>query len=121
MEEYKGKFEDIKVGDQVIYHPSSWGSARKVGTVTKTTAKYFEVDCGSGRYRKSDGYQAGGDSYARSYVTHATEEQITEIKNENHRYILGNFLNNYNFWDLDIEALKEIYNLVKSKTEKEDD
>lgn len=50
-------FENVKVGDKVIYHYSGFGGSRSVETITNVTAHF--VDARGDRFRKSDGRRPG--------------------------------------------------------------
>lgn len=70
---------DLKVGDNVVVM-SHWGiSIRKVEKITPKGA--IRVD---GTLYNEFGSQKGGDSWSRSLIKKATEEDIREIKKANY-------------------------------------
>lgn len=71
-------FADVKIGDQVIVNPPSYGTrCRKVCQVEKVTATQFAAD--GYRFTKSNGWQIGGDQWHPATVKAATPELIKEV------------------------------------------
>nr|DAT40439.1 MAG TPA: hypothetical protein [Caudoviricetes sp.] len=108
-------FENIKVGDIVIFESGGWYNYTIIDKVTRVTPKQFEVK--SHRFRKKDGSMIG-DNYRRCRL--ATDEDIAAHNKEQQRISLRNkvskFFKSYDSVDsLTIEELGKIENIIKNK------
>lgn len=105
-------FENIKVGDIVIFESGGWYNYTIIDKVTRVTPKQFEVK--SHRFRKKDGSMIGNN-----YIL-ATDEDIAAHNKEQQRISLRNkvskFFKSYDSVDsLTIEELGKIENIIKNK------
>lgn len=74
------RFDDIKVGDQVIISPGSFGKrCRKLVTVERVTATQFVA--GGCRFTKR-GWEVGGDIYHATTADVATPDLIQQVEAE---------------------------------------
>lgn len=117
----KAKFDDIKVGDEVIISRTSWGGTKTIEKVTKVTPKYF--DAGNRRYRKDDGYMYGNtDRYNHPRAEIATPEEVNQIKLDRMRANITAYLTRHcDYSEVPIETLVQVYNLLKPKKEEKDE
>lgn len=73
------KFDDIKVGDQVIVKPHGYGRNRYLATVERVTATQFVADgC---RFTKR-GWEVGRSTYHGASADVATPELIQQVEAE---------------------------------------
>jgi ribosome biogenesis protein Tsr3 len=73
------KFDDIKVGDQVIVNPHGYGRNRYLATVERVTATQFVADgC---RFTKR-GWKLGHSTYLSAKADVATPELIQQVQVE---------------------------------------
>ena len=100
-------FEDIKVGDRVVYH-SRWH--KDIVEVSKVTPKRFETMGYS--FTKKDGYAIGSSSVCVEKLTPELESEILEAKK---RSTLINALSKFDYKQLDTETLEQIAELTKPK------
>lgn len=110
----KQDFENVKVGDTVVFYMGGIYSATIIDKVTRVTPKQFEVR--SYRFRKKDGSMVG-DVYRHCRL--ATEKDIEDFKMEQHRNSLRNkickFFKSYqNIDSLTTEEMEKI-NAIISK------
>ncbi|GFI35809.1 hypothetical protein IMSAGC014_02330 [Bacteroidaceae bacterium] len=108
-------FENIKVGDSVVFCASSWYNIPTIAQVTRVTPKQFEA--GAYRFRKKDGSMVG-DAYRSCRL--ATEEDVINYKKEQRRISLRNkitqFFKSYDKTkSLTIEELEKIESVIKNK------
>ena len=100
-------FEDIKVGDRVIYY-SRWH--KDIVEVVKVTPKRFETMGYS--FTKKDGNAIGSSSVCVKKLTPELESEILEAKK---RSTLINALSKFDYKQLDTETLEQIAELTKPK------
>lgn len=103
-------FENVKVGDPVIYH-TRFGS--HLTSVTRVTKTCFAIGCdGASLYRKDSGDRRGAGIWDFNYCTIATEESIAAIENEKKKKELVNKINSklsqIKVKSLSIEQLEEL-------------
>lgn len=111
--ELEKKFENIKVGDQVVIE-RYFGTGYDVRTVTKVTKLYF--DAGHQRFNKSDGAQTGTSPFGRCYAHEATPELIAQVEEEKLRANLVTFLTRTcKYSDVPISTLVEVCNMLRNK------
>ena len=68
-------FEDVKVGDKLMRHGTGIVRRYEPVTVTKVSKVTFNVNNGSAKFSKCDGWQkTSGYSWERDYVMHITPE-----------------------------------------------
>lgn len=123
MDTAKNILEGVKVGDELVYKQYfSLDRIVKVENVTKTM-----VVCNNGvRFRVSDGYAVNGDRWTSTSVRKPKDaEEVQKIKNAllAFKYIqvikenIDNMAKKENAPKLSLDALKEVYVLVKRMNE----
>ena len=110
----KQDFENVKVGDIVVFYMGGTYSATIIDKVTRVTPKQFEVR--SYRFRKKDGSMVG---YVYRHCRLSTEKDIEDFKMEQYRNSLRNkickFFKSYqNIDSLTIDEMEKI-NAIISK------
>ena len=70
----------VKVGDKVLYS-GGFSCEQHIETVSRVTAT--QIICGNMRFRKSDGFAVGSDSYSRSMIRLGTAEKFAEVRHRN--------------------------------------
>lgn len=108
-----GDFENIKVGDLVIYISGGWYSRKILAEVTKVTPKQFVA--GIEHFRKSDGAMIGNTSQRCRL---ATEDDIRQHKEEQYRNSLRRevrdfFVSNHAISNLSNSQLEAIIKIIK--------
>lgn len=108
-------FENIKVGDYVLFNTGGWYSTTKVTEVTKVTPKQFE--CNEYRFRKSDGAMIG-DTFTK--CRYATQDDVERYRQDQHKQALkcqiSNFFRNADkVRTLTVEELESIADIIKDK------
>lgn len=103
-------FENVKVGDPVIYHTRFGAHLTKVTRVTKVA---FAIECcGDQLFRKDNGDRRGAGAWDFSHCTIATEETVAEVENEKKkkdlRIQVTNKIQRLNVKSLSIEQLEEL-------------
>lgn len=101
--------EDIKVGDKVILYRRF--QDRTVCKVDRLTKKFIIVE--GRKYRKKDGFEAGDCGIYVSSIGIATEQEITEIEEENKRDAIIGYIRNFRLSTLPIDVLEKVYKLIK--------
>lgn len=104
------EIKDLQVGDSVLVTGMSYKRIAKVDKVTKT-----QIVVGSARYRRNSGLQCGDDIWDRKSISVPTEEEISDIKEENLRNTLVYAISSFDFNRLSTDELKQVYNIVKGK------
>ena len=102
--------KDLVIGDDVLVKGMSYKRIAKVDKVTKT-----QIVVGSARYRRNSGLQCGDDIWDRKSISVPTEEEISDIKEENLRNTLVYAISSFDFNRLSTDELKQVYNIVKGK------
>lgn len=108
------KFENIKVGDRIVYNTGGWYSERVVSKVVRVTPKQF-VDDRDCRFDKINGCIIG-DRWRRCEL--ATEEDVKKFEEDKRRkflaYSISNFARNCsNLYSLTTEELETVYAITK--------
>lgn len=108
-------FENIKVGDSVVFYANSWYNTLTIAQVTRVTPKQFEA--GAYRFRKKDGSMIG-NAYRSCRL--ATEEDVANQQREQYRISLRNKITQFfKTWEkaesLTIEELEKIESIIKDK------
>lgn len=104
------EIKDLQVGDSVLVTGMSYKRIAKVDKVTKT-----QIVVGNARYRRNSGLQCGDDIWDRKSISVPTEEEISDIKEENLRNTLVYAISSFDFNRLSTDELKQVYNIVKGK------
>lgn len=108
-------FENIKVGDYVIFSTGGWYGSEYICEVSKVTPKQFEAK--GYRFRKTDGAMIG-DTY--NYCRYATEQDFKRLKMEKYRNSLRNKIRQFfhscdNTNLLTIEEMETIAKIISNK------
>ena len=108
-------FENIKVGDSVVFCASSWYNIPTIAQVARVTPKQFEA--GAYRFRKKDSSMVG-DAYRSCRL--ATEEDFVNTQKEQRRISLRNKISQFfKTWEkvnsLTVEELEKIESIIKDK------
>ncbi len=104
---------NVKVGDEVIYHPGGFYSQKKVTYVTKITPTgRIKVECSKNQYN-AFGTQMGGDGWNRSYIRTGTEEEILQIRKDKKIQLCLNRMEKVK--ELTYEQAIEILNILDGK------
>lgn len=101
--------EDIKVGDKVILYRRF--QDRTVCKVDRLTKNFIIVE--GRKYRKKDGFEAGDYEIYVSSIDIATEQEITEIEEENKRDAIIAYIRNFRLSTLPTDVLERVYELIK--------
>lgn len=101
--------EDIKVGDKVILYRRF--QDRTVCKVDRLTKNFIIVE--GRKYRKKDGFEAGDCGIYVSSIDIATEQEITEIEEENKRDAIIAYIRNFRLSTLPTNVLERVYELIK--------
>lgn len=106
------ELENVKVGDFVVLIGSYAhdGCLRKVERVTKS-----QIIVNKRRYRKNDGRIVGGGGWSYCYIRPATENDIERINKVRHKNKLLAFIKNVTWYNLSLESLQTIYDVVKKE------
>ena len=104
------ELKDLVVGDDVLVTGNYYRRIAKVVKVTKTQIVVNNV-----RFRRDSGWQCGSDSWDRKSISVPTEEEISDIKEENLRNTLIYAISSFDFKRLSTDELKQVYNIVKGK------
>lgn len=100
------KFDNIKVGDEVVII-GHWQSIIK--KVTKVTSKRFAIGCTY--YNKSDGIEVCSGR-ERDHCVHPTDEIRKEIARQQKLEMMKNKLRNFVVNNLDYEQTEKLYNFM---------
>lgn len=108
-------FENIKVGDSVIFYSGGWHNFMTIAEVTRVTPQQFEA--GAYRFRKKDGSMIG-DRFRTCRI--ATEKDIADFKMEQHRNSLRSTISNFfRYHDkinsLSVDEMEKIVEVIKDK------
>ena len=108
------KFENIKVGDRIVYDTGGWYSERVVSKVVRVTPKQF-VDDRDCRFDKINGCKIGNRWYRCEL---ATEEDVKKFEEDKRRRFLVHTFFNFarnssNLYSLTTEELEAIYAITK--------
>lgn len=90
---YKMKeLKDLIAGDEVLVTGTFHRRIAKIDKVTKT-----QIVIDNARFRRDSGWQCGGDSWNMKSISVPTENEISDVKEENLRKILINTISSFNF------------------------
>lgn len=114
-----GTFDNIKVGDKVIYvHCGTLAHKMRITKVTKVNKASFEIEDGLYLYRKTDGRKRG-DVYSRSQIYPYNEKNVDEYnqwfaenKVRERRNFLLNKITKSPFKDFSNEVLEDIWTTI---------
>lgn len=109
------EIKELKEGDEVYIS----STLREVGSIAKVerVTKCFIIVQGS-KFRKDTGDIAGSyDSYFHSSIEPLTDELRIKVKHKNISY----YLKSFEFKDLPLNTLEDIYKLVKETHKKVED
>lgn len=107
-------FDNIKVGDKVIYYPS-WGFGR-VATVTRVTpAGNFAIDETDKILWDKNGNVRGAGIWQRSCVRPYSEEEYAQIMEAGIISKAINLMNKYDTSDLTVDQAKAIIDILEDK------
>lgn len=104
------ELKDLKAGDDVVVTGIFHRRIAKVDKVTKTQIIIDNV-----RFRRDSGWQCGSDRWNVRRISVPTENEISDIKEENLRKILIHTISSFDFERLSTNELKQVYNIVKCK------
>lgn len=104
------ELKDLVEGDEVLVTSMYYRRIAKVDKVTKT-----QIVVDNARYRRNSGLQCGDDIWDRKSISVPTEEEISDIKEENLRNTLVYAISSFDFNRLSTDELKQVYNIVKGK------
>lgn len=103
------KFENIKVGDELLIENRNGEDIYEVDKVTNT-----RFICGGRTFLKKNGNQYGADAYTRNKASILSEEDYKRVKRKKERAKLSYMLNNTNFNSLSLETLQGIFKLIEN-------
>lgn len=104
------ELKDLVAGDDVLVIGMYRRRIAKVDKVTKT-----QIVVNNARFRRNSGLQCGDDIWDRKSISVPTEEEISDIKEENLRNTLVYAISSFDFNRLSTDELKQVYNIVKGK------
>ena len=104
------ELKDLVIGDDVLVSGMYHRCIAKVDKVTKT-----QIVVNGVRFRRDSGCQCCGDSWNRRSISVPTENEISDVKEENLRKILIHTISSFDFERLSTNELKQVYNIVKGK------
>lgn len=97
-------------GDEVLVTGTFHRRIAKIDKVTKT-----QIVIDNARFRRDSGWQCGGDSWNMKSISVPTENEISDVKEENLRKELLYAISSFDFKRLSTDELKQVYNIVKGK------
>lgn len=98
----------LQVGDEVVV---TTYYSEYVEKVERLTNNYVIVR--NAKYRKSDGFLAGGDSWSTTHIRMATPADIEQIKNKQLHNRLVRAVNEISFQSLTNNQLQSILQIAK--------
>lgn len=104
------ELKDLVVGDEVLVTGTFHRRIAKVDKVTKT-----QIVIDNARFRRDSGWQCGSDRWNVRRISVPTENEISDIKEENFRKELLYAISSFDFKRLSTDELKQVYNIVKGK------
>ena len=108
---YKMKeLKDLVAGDEVLVTGTLH---RRIAKVDKVTKNQIVID--NARFRRDSGWQCGSDRWNVRRISVPTENEISDIKEENLRKELLYAISSFDFKRLSTDELKQVYNIVKGK------
>ena len=104
------ELKDLVTGDEVLVTGMSYRRIAKVDKVTKT-----QIVVDNARFRRNSGWQCGGDRWNVRRISVLTENEISDVKEENLRKTLIYAISSFDFKRLSTDELKQVYKIVKGK------
>ena len=104
------ELKDLVAGDEVLVTGTFHRRIAKVDKVTKT-----QIVVNDARFRRDSGWQCGGDRWNVIKISVPTENEISDVKEENLRKTLIYAISSFDFKRLSTDELKQVYNIVKDK------
>lgn len=104
------ELKDLVEGDEVLVRGMCHRRIAKVDKVTKT-----QIIIDNARFRRDSGWQCGSDRWNIGRISVPTEEEISDVKEENLRNTLVYAISSFDFKRLSTDELKQVYNIVKGK------
>ena len=104
------ELKDLVVGDEVLVTGTLH---RRIANVDKVTKTQIVID--NARFRRDSGWQCGSDRWNIRIISVPTENEISDIKEENLRKELLYAISSFDFERLSTNELKQVYNIVKGK------
>ena len=104
------ELKDLVVGDDVLVTSMCHRRIAKIDKVTKTQIVVDNV-----RFRRDSGWQCGGDRWNVRIISVPTENEISDVKEENLRNTLIYAISTFDFKRLSTDELKQVYNILKGK------
>jgi hypothetical protein len=105
------ELKDLVAGDDVLV--IGMHRRRIIAKVDKVTKTQIVVD--NARFRRNSGWQCGGDRWNVRRISVLTENEISDVKEENLRKTLIYAISSFDFKRLSTDELKQVYNIVKGK------
>ena len=104
------ELKDLVVGYKVLVTGTLYRRIAKVDKVTKT-----QIVIDNARFRRDSGWQCGSDRWNIRKISVPTENEISDIKEENFRKELLYTISSFDFKRLSTDELQQVYNIVKGK------
>jgi hypothetical protein len=114
------ELENIKVGDRVtVFQHGNPYAIRRVSRITKTLiVTVWNAPEYEDRWRKSDGYMAGSDKWARQYILPTKQEHRDFIQHANLYHKVTARISTGGGRKLSIDQLAQILEILNSVEEK---
>nr|DAQ12298.1 MAG TPA: hypothetical protein [Caudoviricetes sp.] len=104
------ELKDLVAGDDVLVTGMSYKRIAKINKVTKT-----QIVVDNARFRRDSGWQCSSDRWNVRKISVPTENEISDVKEENLRKTLIYTISSSDFERLSTDKLKQVYNIVKGK------
>lgn len=104
------ELKDLQVGDIVLIRSTFNKRLAKVSKITKT-----QIVVDGTRYRKESGWQCGNDRWNCGILSIPTEDEIKSIREEELRKRLFYAISDFDFRNLSLDKLRQVYNIIKSE------
>lgn len=108
--------EDLKEGDTVIIGGHGAGRFSSIGKVSRITKA--QVIVGTTKYRKTDGWQVGGDMWSRTFLRKADPAQIQKVKDRQLKMKIVHKLADQDWNNFSLQSLVVIINTVVAESSK---
>ena len=108
------KLSELKVGDVVKRETIHTRYICKIINITPSGLIDIQINERRTERFNPDGRIRGADrwSYDVPHIYPITEDEIKEIRRENEQYKMASYLNNFKWFDLDYDTLKQIYEIL---------
>lgn len=108
------KLSDLKVGDVVKRETIHSNRICEIVNITPSGLIDIRINSSVKERFNPDGRLRGADrwSYDVPHIYPTTEDEIKEIRRENEQYKMAAYLNNFKWFDLDYDTLKQIYEIL---------